>query len=200
MDRTEYPSDSLIRKVHLKKCYAEVLDSIQNKIRYRKVWVSIHETTDVCVRSVAHFIISILSKDKDECKSFLINTEHLQVANSTNIASIFEDTVNMLTPHVIDKNDILLIITNAAPYMIKSVKSLNVLYTKMMHLTCLAHLLNRVCEEIRSLFPNVDLLIYNAKKVFSKSTQKCNLQAIRTECSNTTETSYNQMENMVDSS
>ena len=86
-------SDSLIRKVHLKKCYTEVLDSIQNEIRYRKVWVSIDETTDVCDRSVAHFIIGILSKDKDECKSFLINTEHLQVANSTNIARFSEDTV-----------------------------------------------------------------------------------------------------------
>jgi len=98
----------------------------------------------------------------------LINTEHLQVANSTNIARFFKDTVNMLTPHVIDRNDILLIITNAAPYMIKSVKALNVLYPRMMHLTCL----NRVCEEIRSLFPNVDLLIYNEKKVFSKFTHR----------------------------
>jgi len=114
------------------------LDSIQNKIRYRKVWVSIDETTDVCGRSVAHFIIGILSTDKDECKSFLINTKHLQVANSTNIARFFEDTVNMLTLHVIDINDILLIITDAAPYMIKSVKALNVLYSMMMHLTCLA--------------------------------------------------------------
>ena len=61
------PSDSLIRKVHFKKCYTEVLDYIQNEIRYIKVWVSIDETTDVCSRSVAHFIIGILSKDKNEC-------------------------------------------------------------------------------------------------------------------------------------
>ena len=74
-------------------------------------------------------------RDKDECKFFLINTEHLQVANSTNIARFFEDTVNMLTPHVIYRNDILLIITDATPYMIKSVKALNVLYPKMMYLT-----------------------------------------------------------------
>jgi len=71
---------------------------MKNEIRYKKVWLSIDETTDAYGRSAAHFIIGIVSKHKDECKSFLINTEHLQVTNSTTIARFFEDTVNMITP------------------------------------------------------------------------------------------------------
>ena len=102
----------------------------------------------------------------------MINTEHLQVTNSTTIERFFEDIVNMITLHVIDRNDILLIITDAVQYMGKAVKALNVLYPKMIHLTCLAHLLNRVCGEICSLFQNVDLLISNAKKIFSEFTHR----------------------------
>ena len=40
----------------------------------------------------------------------------------------------------------------------------------MIHVTCVAHALHRVCETIRVLYPNVDKLIANAKKkVFVKS-------------------------------
>ena len=61
---------------------------------------------------------------------------------------------------------------DATPYMVKTVKASNVFYPKMMHVTCLDHQLNRVCEEIRFLFPQIDLLISNAKKVFSKSSYR----------------------------
>jgi len=39
----------------------------------------------------------------------------------------------------------------------------------MIHVTCLAHALHRVAEEIRIHFPNVDELINNVKKVFLKA-------------------------------
>ena len=103
------------------------MDSMKNAIRYKKFWVLIDEIIDACDRSVPHFIIGILPKDKDECKQFLVNTSHLQATNSTTIAKFFEDTVNIIYPHVIDRNDILLIITDAALYMGKAVKSLNLL-------------------------------------------------------------------------
>jgi len=44
------------------------MDSMKNAIRYKKVCVLIDETIDACDRSVPHFIIGTLSKDKDECK------------------------------------------------------------------------------------------------------------------------------------
>ena len=59
---------------------------------------------------------------------------------------------------MIDRNDILLIITDEVPYMVKAVKALNVLYLRMLHLICLIHILHRVYEEIRMLNPNADLL------------------------------------------
>ena len=121
--------------MHLKQCYEEKINFIENKIKHQKVWVSIDETTDACGRWIGHFVIGILSKVEEEYKSFMINSESFEKMNSTNIAKFFENTVNILIPDVIDINDILLIITDATPYMVKPVKALNVLYPKMIHVT-----------------------------------------------------------------
>lgn len=46
-----------------------------------------------------------------------------------------------------DKSKILLLITDADPYMVKAANSLKVFYSKFIHATCLAHGLHRVAEE-----------------------------------------------------
>jgi predicted Zn-dependent protease with MMP-like domain len=53
--------------------------------------------------------------------------------------------------------------------MIKAGKNLKELYPNLLHITCLAHGMNRVAEEIRSLYPDVDKLISNMKAAFRKS-------------------------------
>jgi hypothetical protein len=45
----------------------------------------------------------------------------------------------------------------------KVAKGLQVLYPRMVHLTCLAHPLHRVAGEIRETYPDVDKLISNVK-------------------------------------
>lgn len=49
-------------------------------------------------------------------------------------------------------------------------RSLQTLYPKMLHLTCLAHGLHRIAEYIRLEFPEVNRLISNTKAVFIKVT------------------------------
>jgi hypothetical protein len=52
--------------------------------------------------------------------------------------------------------------------MIKAAKTLQLLYPKMIHVTCLAHALHRVAVEVRGSKPEVDKLIANGKKIFIK--------------------------------
>lgn len=59
--------------------------------------------------------------------------------------------------------------------MVKVAKSIQAFYSKMVHLTCLAHGLNRLCEKIRVEFPKVDELISNMKKVFLKAPARIEL-------------------------
>jgi hypothetical protein len=52
--------------------------------------------------------------------------------------------------------------------MTKAAKSLQLLYPKIIRVTCLAHALHRVAEEVRGRYPAVDQLIANGKKIFIK--------------------------------
>ena len=59
--------------------------------------------------------------------------------------------------------DVLLFVTDAAPYFVKAAKSIMSFYPKMIHMTCLAHALHRVAEEVRGLFLEVDNLVSRKK-------------------------------------
>lgn len=48
-------------------------------------------------------------------------------------------TLQNLWKQQIQYENVLLISTDAAPYMVKSMKALQVLYPKMVHVTCKAH-------------------------------------------------------------
>lgn len=53
--------------------------------------------------------------------------------------------------------------------MVKAGTVLKNIYTKMIHVTCCAHGLHRIVEEIRGHFGTVDELIFNMKKIFRKA-------------------------------
>ena len=170
--RHHIPSESLLRKCYLKLCYDNVMDKIKQKLVGRKLWVSIDETTDSCGRGVANCVVGVLSPNVEECKSYLINTATLESTNSNTIAQFFDDSLNIFGIKVLNKDDILLLVTDAAPYMVKAGNGLTLLYPKLIHITCLAHALHRLSEQIRLNFPNVDLLIANCKKIFIKAPKR----------------------------
>lgn len=77
--------------------------------------------------------------------------------------------MNILWPDGVKHDDVLLLLSDAAPYMVKSASSIKKLYSKMIHTTCLAHGLHRVAETVRILNPKVDKIIANVKKIFKKA-------------------------------
>ncbi|KAL4112028.1 hypothetical protein QTP88_015876 [Uroleucon formosanum] len=86
----------------------------------------------------------------------------------TYVNDCYEDTMNEIRNQILIKK-------NLAPYMVKAAKSIQAFYSKMVHITCLAHGLHRVCEKIRAEFPKVDELILNMKKVFLKAPARVEL-------------------------
>jgi hypothetical protein len=62
-----------------------------------------------------------------------------------------------------------------APYIKEAVKGHPVNYPKLIHVTCGAHVLHRICETICVLYPNVDKLVANGKKIFVKSPARIQL-------------------------
>ena len=65
----------------------------------------------------------------------------------------------LLWPEGIRYDDVLLFVTDTAPYTIKAGKAVQASYPKMVHITCFAHGLHRVAEEVRANFSQVDSLV-----------------------------------------
>jgi hypothetical protein len=93
----------------------------------------------------------------------------LERVNNSSIAVVFDNAMNLLSRDKVERANFLLFVSDAAPYLIKKVTVLQSLYSKMIHVTCLAHTLHRVAEEVRGSYPEVDKLIGNGKKIFIKS-------------------------------
>jgi len=83
-----------------------------------------------------------------------------------NISKLFDKT--LLWSDGINYENVLLFVSDAAPYMVKAGGAIKGFYDKMIHVTCLAHALHHVAEEVRRHFPSVDKLISSIKKVFFK--------------------------------
>jgi len=164
----EIPKEATLRKGYVDDCYRDTLAKIRNCVSNNKIWVSIDETTDVEGRFVANVIIGVLRTDGPGV-IFLLNTEELVKANHQTIFTLFDKSMNILWPQGVHHDNVLLFLSDAAPYMVKSGKAIQALYSKMIHVTCIVHGFHRVAEEVRSYFNIVDQLISSVKKVFLKA-------------------------------
>jgi len=107
-------------------------------------------------------------------KQFLIHTDVLEKVNHNTISKLFDRVLHIIWPNGIKHDNVLLFLSDAAPYMMKAGKCIHVFYSKMLHITCLAHALHRVTEEIRKYFSKVDQLHSNWKKIFLKALSRVN--------------------------
>jgi len=83
--------------------------------------------------------------------------------------------MNLIWPQGVEHNNVLLLVSDAALYMVKAGSAIQTFFPKMLHVTCLAHALHRVAEQIRSNFQLVDKLIASVKKVFLKCPVRINI-------------------------
>jgi hypothetical protein len=161
------PDETTIRKVHLNECYEEVKNEIQTSLKDCSIWIGVDETTDACGRYVANVLIGKLESEKYN-PPFLVNCSFLDKTDSSTISRLINDTLRQFWPDF-NASHFKLLVTDAAANMLKSGKDLKVFYPEMIHVTCLAHGIHRVCETIRGLFGEVNEIISLVKKVFLKS-------------------------------
>ena len=88
-------------------------------------------------------------KHEQPGETFLLACEVLERVNNSSVAVVFDNTMNLLWPDKVERENVLLFVSDGAPYMIKAAKAIQMLYPKMIHVTCLAHALHRVAEEVR---------------------------------------------------
>lgn len=164
----DIPDESTLRKNYVKECYTRTISSIRDAIDGKKLWVSIDETTDVDGRYIGNVIVGTL-ENNNENSMFLLTSEVLEKTNHLTICKLFDTSMLLLWPNGVQRDNILLFVTDAAPYMNKAATGLKCLYTKMIHVTCVAHALHRVGEEVRKRYPKADHLISSVKRIFRKA-------------------------------
>lgn len=167
------PDESTLRKGYVHECYEVTIQKIRTYVENKNIWVSIDESTDAEGRYVANVVIGTLESNHPG-KQFLIHTDVLEKVNHTTISKLFDRALHIIWPNGIKHDNVLLFLSDAAPYMVKAGKCIQVFYSKMLHVTCVAHALHRVAEEIRKYFPKVDQLISNGKKIFLKAPSRVN--------------------------
>ncbi|KAH8040171.1 hypothetical protein HPB51_009549 [Rhipicephalus microplus] len=117
---------------------------------------------------VAHFLAGKLAAH-EKTKAFLVCSKLLERTNGESIAYLVNESLKVLYLAGVDDNKVLLLYTYAAAYMHKTAHLLRAFYPQVMHVTCLAHALHRVCKELRKHFIEVKELIASIKAVFLKA-------------------------------
>uniref|UniRef100_UPI00358E2E52 transcription factor 19 isoform X1 n=1 Tax=Myxine glutinosa TaxID=7769 RepID=UPI00358E2E52 len=163
----QIPDESWIRKHYLDKCYDEALAGIRADLGQQPIWLSVDETTDSAGRYVANIIAGRLSKE-GYFRPHLVQCMFLEKTNSGEIVRAVNDTLRYLWPDF--KPECLkVLVSDAAAYMIKAGHALKELFPDLLHVTCVAHALHRVCETVREMFKDVNDLIATTKKAFVKA-------------------------------
>jgi len=121
------PTESTLRKDYLASCYEDTINKIRNIVGKNKIWVSTDETSDVDGRFVANIVVGTL-KHEEPGEIFLLACEVLERVNNSSIAVVFDNAMNLLWPDKVERENVLLFVSDAAPYMIKAAKALQLLY------------------------------------------------------------------------
>lgn len=163
------PNPTTLWRTHLKDLYNSAIDSIRAELKDEYIWISIDETSDALGRYVANVIVGSLNKIEDKNKRFLLNMEFLDKTNNCSLVQSVTNAFMILQPEGIRYEKVLLLLTDAAPYMKLAGNTLCGIYQKLIHLTCLAHGVHNVCEEIMKIYGNVNSLVSNGKTIIVKS-------------------------------
>lgn len=168
------PRESTLRKHYVPLIYAKTVQEIRDSIKDNLIWVSLDETPDACKRSVCNVIVGTLGQNEIS-KAYLLTVEEIAATNHTTIAKVFNNAMLLLWPEGIRYENVVLFLSDAAPYMVKAGGGLKLLYNRMIHVTCLAHAVHRLSETVRLNLSTVNCLISSVKKVFLKSPSRINL-------------------------
>ena len=91
----------------------------------------LHETSDVGGRFVAIVVVGTI-KHEQPGEIFLLACEVLERVNNSSISVVFDNAMNLLWPDKVERENVLLFVSDAAPYMMKPAKAFQLLYPKML--------------------------------------------------------------------
>lgn len=163
------PDESTLRKKNVHSVYEKVLQEIKSSIGEKHFYIVVDESTDACGRYIAHLMIGAL-QENNSTNAYLIASKQLDRTNNVTVTRFIQQSLSsFFLPNPVPEEKFLVLLSDAAPYMVRVGQNLKLFYSNMVHVTCLLHGINRVAETIRTEFPLVNKLISSVKKVFIKA-------------------------------
>lgn len=174
--KASLPDESTLRKRYLNLVYKKTLQGIREVNKTNYLWISVDETPDFMGKCVSNVVIRSLQKNCSQ-QFYLWGSKVLGRVNGEAVANLIINQLKYLFQNSFNDNvnNVLLLCTDSAAYMLKAGRILKATFPRMKHITCLAHGLHRVAEEVRDNFKGVDVLISNVKKIFLKSPERVRL-------------------------
>lgn len=166
------PDESTVRKNYLTPLHDDTMQAIRQKIGHNSIYLMADETTDALGRFVINVMAGVL--DGKPTKSMLISTVELNSGKGEVIAQAVMNAVTLIygAESTEKYEKVLLFLSDQASSMVKAGTILKGFFTKMKHVTCLAHALNIVSQEIKKCNGLANQLISNMKTIFSKSSRR----------------------------
>ncbi|KAF2887768.1 hypothetical protein ILUMI_18405, partial [Ignelater luminosus] len=162
------PNESTLRKTYLPDAFNDIMKRIALELRGKYFYIVVDETTDSRGCYIANLLIGRLNLNSST-KPFLVASQELEKTNHTTVARFINDNLKRLFGEYHLEDKLLLMTSDAAPYMVKAFKSLQIVYSNIIHVTCIVHGLNHIAEKVRELCPAVNILVNNGKKIFLKA-------------------------------
>lgn len=170
---TRYTKNTIYDESHYRKntiphIYAKQQKSIFNKLRNEPLYLIFDETTDSQGRYILNILGGICSITTRQ-KPFLIKTVELDRTNAQTVNQQIMNLLIELYNGVIIFENLWLILSDMAPYAVKAVKMLKPLFPNLKHVTCLCHMLHRICEAMRTNSPTLNLVASELKRILVKN-------------------------------
>ena len=164
------PNESTLRLHYVEPLYKRIIEKIREKVDSNYVYFIIDEATDTCERKVLNVLVGVLNGEYS--KPMLIDVKFHENTKHSSIQTAFLDSCQLLWSNGIQYNKVLLLVTDAAPYMTCSATNLKTFFSNMSHITCIVHALDRVCRKIQENFANLNQFIASMKKCLLNSKSK----------------------------
>lgn len=90
------PSETTLRTKYLPVLYNECIERMKKIAFENYIWISIDESTDCQQRFVANFVFGVLGVEQERGRCYLFASTVLQAANSSTIATFFDESLKEL--------------------------------------------------------------------------------------------------------
>ncbi|KAG0435171.1 hypothetical protein DMUE_4844 [Dictyocoela muelleri] len=102
-------------------------------------------------------------------KYYLIRTFELSKTNSETICPEIINIMSEIYDGKIHFNRLRLILSECTSNALKASKALKVIFLNIKHVTCIAHLLHRLCEKVRDISPISNFISSQIKRALTKN-------------------------------